>query len=115
MGHAVGIAHLGVPPGQLFQPALRRLIRRGRLFRVLVTDVAQIEADARQDVLGLDQRLGRIAEQAGHFGGRLQPAFGVGVQTSACILDRHAFANTGQYVLQIALDRVVIENIVDGQ
>ena len=99
----------------MLQPGLWRLAWRGRLLGVLIADVAQVETDAGQQVRGLGDGLGRIAEQAQHLGGRLQPAFAVGVQAPASRLDRDAFADTGQHVLQVTLDRVVIEDVVDRQ
>ena len=113
--NAVGIADLRVPPSQVLQPRLRRTIRRRRLLGILITDIPEIEPDPGQQVCGLGDGFGDVAEQAGHFGGRLQPTLAIGVQPPPRLLNRHAFADAGQHVLQVALNRVVIENVVDGQ
>ncbi|MNT01367.1 hypothetical protein D3C72_1358290 [compost metagenome] len=101
--------------GQVFEPGLRGPSRRDRLFRVLVAEVGQVEGGARQKNRRLDDRLGRVAEQAGHCGDGLEPAFGVGFQPEAGRLDGHAFTDAGQDVLKVAVLRCGVEDVVERQ
>ncbi|MNI41020.1 hypothetical protein D3C73_952590 [compost metagenome] len=115
VGNAVGIAHGGVAPRQLFQPGLWRPIGRDRFFRVLIAEFGQIEGRARQEGGRLVHRLGRVFEQVGHFVLGLQPAFGVGLQPAAGGLDGRAFADAGQDVLKIAVIGSSVEDVVERQ
>ena len=55
----------------------------------------------------------RIArEQPSHLGGRLDVAFGVGLQRQAGLVDAATQPDAGQHILQPATARQVIENVV---
>ena len=111
---AGGIAHRGVPPGEFLQPALRVAPRRDWLVRILVAELAQIEADAGQQLPGLADGLRVIGKKPGHFRRMLEVPFGVHLEQAAGILKRAAFPDAGEDVLQVALRRLCIEHVVGG-
>ncbi|MNJ25375.1 hypothetical protein D3C77_198190 [compost metagenome] len=114
-GNAVRVVHGGVATGQFPQPLLRVPAGRDRLLRVLVAQIGQVERRARQEGGRLGHGLGRVPEQASHFGGRLQPAFAVDFQATTGGLDGRTLADAGQDVLQVAVFGRGVEDVVDGQ
>ncbi|MNL46108.1 hypothetical protein D3C87_1687930 [compost metagenome] len=112
---AFRIADRDAAADQFLQPALRRPIGRDGFFRVFILQVVQVEINAREKGDRLGHGLRGVLEQAGHFGGRFQPAFGVGLQPAAGSLDGGSLADTGQDILKITLRRAMEKDVVDGQ
>ncbi len=113
--NAARIAPRCAVPGEIAQMTDRRLARRYRLMRIIVSEVAELERDAIGEPHGLRDGVGRVAEQACHLRRRLQVPLGIGFQELARLVDRHMLADAGDDVLKLAPRRLVIEHVVDGQ
>ena len=86
-----------------------------RLARVFIAQLIEREVDPPQQVEAGGQRGGAGAEQAGEFGGGFEVAFGVCLQPLARRLDRHALADAGQDIVELARLRTGIKRIGGGE
>src|SRR3546814_8511589 len=78
-------------------------------------ELIEREADARGEALRLGDRLAVIAEQPRHLGGRFQMPFGMGGETLAGMIDRHAEPDAGDDIVQRSLIGRGVERIIGGE
>ena len=109
--HPVRIASRGAFPGQLLQGLLRREGRVLDLGRILITQFAQIERAALDDLQGARDGVRMPGEEPRHFLGRSEIAIGAALATKADLVDGASLADAGQHVLQHATLRRVIEHV----
>ena len=113
VGDAVGIAPGRARIGEMRQRLLRRGEACARLFGIFVAQLVEREGESLGQAQRLGHRLGTIAEQPRHFGGRLQMAFGIDRQPAASIGKRQVLADAGEHILQWPPLGRVIEHVVD--
>ncbi len=81
---------------------LRRLARRHRLVGIVVAKLVQGKAAAIHDLQGALDRGLMAPKQTCHLGRRLQMTLGIGQQAIAGLMDRAAFPDAGDHILQRA-------------
>ena len=91
---------------------LRGLARRHRLVGILVFELVERERDAAGKPHGFRDRLRHVAKQPRHFLGRLEKAFGIGLEPLADGVDGGLFADAGQDILQAAARGMVIQHFI---
>src|SRR5690606_27326203 len=94
-------------PGQMFKPTLRSPSGWNRLVGILIFEVAERKRDALKQILCGGNGGRAVAEQLHHVGKRLQMALGVGFEPPTGRLNKQAFANARQNVLDRPLLRYV--------
>jgi hypothetical protein len=114
VGQAIREEEAGARPGQVGQMLLRRLAGGNGLVGVLVAELLQVEAQRVGDRHGAAKRVLVAGEEAGHLGGGLQMAFGVGLQATAGLGQGHLLADAGEDVGQGAAAGLVEADGVGG-
>ena len=102
----------GALPGELGETLLRRHALRNRLLGILVAQLVEAEPAALDDFEAALDRALMATEKPRHLLRRFQMALGIGGEAIAGFLDRAAFADAGQHVLQRTPLRYVVEHIV---
>ena len=115
IGNALGEApHRGLDD-EVFEPRHRLPSVRHRFVRILVAELVEGEADAGEQPGGFVGRRWAVAEQAPHLGRGLEVAVAVGGEAPAGRLHRHALADAGDDVVQLALLGRGVERVVGGE
>jgi hypothetical protein len=112
VGNAIIIAFERGLPDQVFEPFLRVPARGHGFVGIIVAQLVEREADAREQRRGLRHRFGIVAEQPRHFLRRLEMAFGIGFEQLARRLHAGALADAGDDVVQRALRRGRVKRVV---
>ena len=113
--NAIPVAVQRILPDEMFQPGLRVPPRRHRLVRIFVSQLIEREADATQQAKAFVDRLRRVAKQPAHLGFVLQMALAIGGEATSGRIDRHAFADTRNDVVQGPVVTMGIERVRRGQ
>ncbi|PAV69561.1 hypothetical protein WR25_22101 [Diploscapter pachys] len=111
VGNAIPVTVERILPDEMFQPGLRVPSRRHRLVRIFVSQLIEREADASQQAKAFVDRLRRVAEQPTHLGFVLQMTLAIGGEATSGRIDRHAFADAGDDVVQGPVVTMRIERV----
>ena len=112
--YAPAVFHPGMEPDAIFKILLACPAVGYGLLRIFVTQMVKIEVDQTLQHLRLGDRFGCCAEEARHFLGPLEMTFAIHLQQATGSFDLHALPDARHHVLQVALDRIVIEHVVRG-
>ena len=114
-GNAVRITLAGSFPRAIDEVLHHRFTGRADFGGIVVFELFEREAgDALGDLQGAADGLRVVAEEAEHFGGALDVAFGVGEEVEAGLLDGAALADAGENVLEFTAGGVVVVDVVGG-
>ena len=94
---------------------MRRGAGRNRLVGIFVTQLVEREGAAVGHFEGALDGFLVAFEKPGQLAGRFEVAFGVAVETVACLMDRAFFADAGEHVLKGPASGVVVQHIVGGE
>ena len=105
-------------PCALFGKGDEGLLGRGESFAgflgVFVAQIVEREVEGLGKAEGLGDGLRMAPEEACHLGGRLQVAFGVGLEVEAGAVEGRVLADAGERVLELPACWRVVERVSHG-
>jgi len=114
-GNASGIAPPRPLPGFSFQILLRRHAVRVDLFGVFVAQLVEAETAGISHLARGSNRIRPAREQALHFRGRFEMAFGIGGKQVSCLRNRGLVPDRRHHIVQRAPVRRGVMHVIGGQ